>query len=243
MNQSIKECLGILMDSKKRGTAMPYHMKPGLLISLTLFAVAVSLPLARAQDLSAPVCRIAVYEEFSELEDARITVDLAKSDFAAYERIFEMIKGLWQTETIPKMDYLKAKYDRDSAKLKLERADLVLERQAALVEEYRLICGIAASGNGKQDRAGEIRKVYLQYRRADCGSLAKSIEIAATNLEYNREYMKKILDLRKEKFASNTQVVLAELDVEREEKSIADAKRRVAACRDDLAGIERDAGK
>jgi hypothetical protein len=83
-----------------------------------------------------------------------------------------------------------------------------------------------------------MEETYLRYRRADCDSLAKGIDIASTNLEYRREYLKNILNLYKEKFATNTDVVLAELEVELEEKSLADARRRTSICRDEMAGAE-----
>lgn len=194
---------------------------------------------ATAQDYPAPVCEVVIYDELTELEDARITVDLARSSFAAYERIFKMIEGLWEAQTIPRMDYFKAKYDRDAAQLELEQADLILERQSALLEQYRLICDEVISEREMKDRGKAIREAYLKYRRADCGSQAKAIEVAATNLEYNREYLKKIVELRNENFATHTQVVLAELDVELEEKSLADAKRRTAICRAELAEMEK----
>lgn len=196
---------------------------------------------ASAQDVPVPVCNVAIYEELSELADARAAVDLARSDFAAYEKIFDMIKGLWDAKTIPDMDYMKAKYDRDTAKLTLEKNDLILERQGALVEQYRLVCNGTTADSGKQNRAAAIRKTFLHYSRADCDALAKGIEIAANNLEYNRHYLQKIVKLRQDKFANNTQVVLAELDVEREEKSLADAKRRNEICRAELADLERRA--
>jgi hypothetical protein len=79
----------------------------------------------------------------------------------------------------------------------------------------------------------------LQYSRADCNALAKGIEIAINNLEYNRQYLKKIAKLRQEKFANNTQIVMAELDVEREEKSLADTKRRNEICRAELSAFEQ----
>ena len=149
-----------------------------------------------------------------------------------------MIEGLWEAKTIPRMDYIKAKYDRDAAQLELERADLILERQAALLEQYRLICDSAGSEKEIQERERAIRKAYLKYRWADCGSQDKAIKVAMTNLEYNREYLKNILKLRREKFATNTQVILAELDVELEEKSLADAKPRAATCHAELDELE-----
>jgi hypothetical protein len=221
------------------GTKMLNIAKRGLLLLIVLLAIATNVTSASAQNYPAPVCEVVIYEELSELADARIAHDLAKSDFAAYEKIFDMIKGLYDAKTIPDMDYVKSKYDRDSSKLKLEKADLILDRQNALVDQYRLICNGTMSGSGTQDRAIAIRKTYLHYRRADCNALAKGIEIAANNLDYNRQYLQKIAKLRQEKFATNTQVVLAERDVELEEKSLTDANRRTEACRAELADLER----
>ncbi len=215
---------------------MQYLLRTGALLLLI-----VSATLARAQDLSVPVCEVAIYEKLAELEDAKNTADLNKSTFATYEKIFAMVKGLHEAQTIPEMDYLKAKFDRDASKLSLEKADLILERQSSLVDQYRLICSKTGQGKSAQDRANSIRKTYLQYRRADCDSLAKGIEVAATNLEYNRGYLSKIVKLRNEKFANNTQVILAELDVEHEETNLADAKRRTAVCRSELSGLDSGA--
>jgi hypothetical protein len=212
--------------------------KPDLLLLTVLLAIVCAVP-AGAQNVPTSACEITIYEELSELGDARAAVDLARSDFAAYEKIFDMIKGLWDAKTIPDMDYLKAKYDRDAAKLTLEKSDMILERQGALVEQYRLICNGTMAGSGNQDRKAAIRKAFLQYSRADCNALAKGSEIAANNLEYNRQYLQKIVKLRQEKFATNTQIILAELDVEREEKSLADTKRRSETCRAELAAVER----
>jgi len=99
---------------------------------LTVLAVlaAAATPIA-AQSLPGSICELVIHDEMTELEDARIAVDLVKSSFAAYEKIFRMIEKLYGVETIPRMDYLKAKYDRDAAKLELEAADLILERQSS----------------------------------------------------------------------------------------------------------------
>ena len=201
-------------------------------LAFCLLSIMIALP-AASQDLSGPVCEVMIYDENGELEDSRIDVDRDVSNYEAYQKIFKMIEGLWEGKTIPRMDYIKAKYDQDAARLELERSRLVLERQAALVEQYRLICSASVP-----DRNEAIRKAYLRYRRADCDSKAKSIEVAVTNLEYNREYLKSILDLKKEKFATDVQVVMAELDVELEEKSLADARRRTEECRSDLVELE-----
>lgn len=207
-----------------------------LLLSNFFVAVCMITVPAIAQDLPESVCEAAIHEENIELDDYKIAVDLAESNYEAYLKIFKMIEGLHSANTIPRMDYVKAKYDRDAAKLELERSNLILERQGALVEQYRLVCNTAESD--KEGNKSAVQDEYLKYRRADCGSLAKGVEVAATNLEYNREYLQSILDLRKENFATRTQVILAELDVELEEKNLEDTKRRTASCRAELAELE-----
>ncbi len=214
---------------------MPYKIRPVLWASLWgMFFIVTDA--AVAQELSAPVCEVVIYDEKTELEEFTLDVDLARSNFSAYQKIFKMIEGLWEGKAIPRMDYIKAKYDLDAAKLDLEKAALVLERQGALVDQFRLICDDRGTDRDSLERA--IQKAYMRYRRADCDALAKGIEVAATNLEFNREYLEQILKLRRENFATNTQVVLAELDVELEEKRLADARNRAAACQAELDDLE-----
>jgi hypothetical protein len=210
-----------------------------LLILLVLLPSFSKSGAVKAEEFYYPFCDLLIYEELSELEDARIAVDLAKSDFAAYERIFEMIEGLWKAKTIPHMAYIEAKYDRDAARLELEKADLILERQSVLVQQYRLMCDQLDRGSDMKDKETAIHELYLGYRRLDCDALTKSVDIAETNLEFDREYLQSILKLRRQNNATKTQVILAELDVEREEKSLANANRRAAICRTEISALEK----
>jgi len=206
----------------------------GSLLTLAVLVVLCGVDFPAAQVLPPEGCDVAVDEERSELETAELAVSLARSNFAAYERIVELIEGLWQAEAIDRMSYIKARYDRDAARLALEGADLILERQSALLEQLYLICD--RDGKEGAERAGAIREAYLRYRKADCGSLGKAAEVAATNLEFNRELLKSVLDLRENNVATKQDVILAELAVEREEKSLADARRRAEACQRELTG-------
>ena len=42
-------------------------------------------------------------------EDARLEVDLARSAFAAYEKIFALIERLWEDDAIERLVYSKGK--------------------------------------------------------------------------------------------------------------------------------------
>ena len=210
--------------------------KGTLLLSGVFLAVSAIAVSAAGQDIAANICAAEIHEESVKLDDYRHDVDLARSNYESYLKIFKMIESLHEGNTIPRMDYVKARFNRDATKLELEKAGLVVERQAALVEQYRLACGMSEAK--KQETGRAIRKVYLEYHRSDCDSLAKGAEVAATNLEYNREYLKSIKDLRKENQATQTQVILAELDVELEEKNLADEERRAASCRVEQEELE-----
>ncbi len=186
-----------------------------------------------ASDLPPPFCRTALHEETLQLENARLEVDLARSGFEAYGEIFELIEGLREAEAIQRMIWLEAKYDYDSARLALERADLQLERQAALVEQYRLLCSAPKAGAGETavPPTRDLDSAYRRYRRADCDQQAKAIEVATVDLTFSREFLASIRELRSGEVATRQQVILAELDVALGEKRLADARRRTTACR------------
>jgi hypothetical protein len=207
-----------------------------------LASVAVALLAAtiatRAADVVEPICALAIHEESLDLEDAVLDVQLYRSTFAAYTEIYEMIAALEKDDAIDRMTYLRARYDRDAAKLDLERADLQLIRQEALIEQLRLACA-EAQGDPDEGRTRQLRRVYLRYRQADCDQQAKAIEIAKTNLEFNKQWLAGMLDLRQQ-VSTQPDVIRARLDVTLEEQRRDDASRRTAACREALKELQGD---
>ena len=183
-------------------------------------------PLA-AQTVEHALCPMLIHDESIELEDAALAVTLARADFSAHEKIYKLIAGLWDADAVERMVYLKTKYDHDSYKLALERADLAVEEQQALVDQYELVCA------GKQRR--EVERARLRYRTAHCAEQAKAIEVAEVDLEYNRQLLDSVLNLFAGEVATKTDVILAELKVELEQQRLADAKRRTDLCRRELA--------
>ena len=203
------------------------------------FAIASLFLLARpsllvAQEILYPLCNVALHEERLELADFELDADVARSNVAAFGEIFRLIEGLWKADAIDRMSYLRAKYDYDAATLTLEQNDLILARQQALVEQYRLVCDDRAA----EEKRREIERANHRYRRADCDQLAKSVEVAQVNLTFNREILASVLDLRKGQVATREDVILAELDVAREETRLTDAKRRTESGRRDLAELK-----
>lgn len=194
-------------------------------LGLAYFALGFSAP--SAAELPAPVCNLVLHEEANELADLELQVELERSGFAAFGRICDLIDKLWEGEAIDRMTWLRARYDRDAARLALERSAIRLERQRALIEQYELVCGAGEAAN----RDTEIERAHRRYLRADCDQQAKAVEVARTNLEFRREWLASVRDLRAGDVATAQDVILAELDVEREEHSLADATARTAHCR------------
>jgi len=177
-------------------------------------------------------------EERIEREDLELDVDLARSAFEAYEQIFVMIDGLWKADAIERMAYLRGKYDYESARLSLEQAELVVARQKALERQVALICGKESGGAEAAQRARAIEAAGQAYLVAQCDALTHAAEAARVNLEFNRIFLQSVLDLREGQVATRQDVILAELDVAREEKRLADARRRAEACRRELGPVD-----
>jgi hypothetical protein len=206
---------------------MPHARLAGTVAAAALLACG---PFSFAQPTS-PVCLLALEDERVELEDARLEVELERSKFAAYLKVFEMIDRLWEENAVERMVYVKSKYDRDSAELAFEQADLILARQSALIDAYTLACDAGDSRPNSEERSRKIEEAHRRYLKANCDAQSKAIEVAEVNLAFNREWLASIRDLREGAVATRTMVILAELDVEREEKHLADAKRRVEVCK------------
>jgi len=203
---------------------------------VAVIAAVVAPETTDARDAATSICPLVAHEEAVELQDAQLEVVLARSSFAAFEEIYGLIAGLYKADAIDRMRYRRAKYDRDAAELSLERADLILARQEALIGQLTVLCG-QSDGDADEVRRREIRELYLLYRRADCDQQAKAVEVAETNLIFNRQWLESIIDLR-DQVSTRQDLIMAELDVELEERRRDDAIRRTETCRNELARLE-----
>jgi hypothetical protein len=114
---------------------MPYLARWWLAAMLTgtSFAVGPSL----AENLQAPVCRVVLLEEQTDLEDLTLDLDLLRSEAAAMEQIFKLVDSLWKEEAIERIIFLEAKHDHDVARLAVEEGRLRVSSQKAVVEPDR----------------------------------------------------------------------------------------------------------
>lgn len=220
----------------------PLHAPVRILVGIVMLSLG-GLATSQAKDTEvfAPICPLAIHDASLDLEEAILDTQLFRSAFSAYEEIYEMAAALVKDDAIDAMTHLKIRYDRDAAKLDLERADLQLIRQQALVEQLRLACDGESDGSDKE-RTRELRLAYLRYRQADCDQQAKAIEVAETNLEFNQKWLASMLDLRRQ-VSTRPDVIRAQLDVKMEEQRRDDALRRTAACRAELEELERVAAE
>lgn len=218
---------------------MSYLGTSGSVLFCWLTILLVSHDLPQAQAIPRAFCELMLHEERLELKQWELELDLARSEFAAFEKIFKLIDELWKAKAIERMAYLESKHDRDAAKLALERADLIVERQEALIEQYRLVCETLVSGDAVEAHSRDVQQAHLRYHKAHCDSLSKAVEVAEVNLDFDRLLMTSIIDLRAAQVAARQDVILAERDVEMQEKRLEDAKRRVEVCRHDLVKESR----
>ena len=187
-----------------------------------------------AEDPSHPLCRLLLQEERSERDDLELDVELAGTELVAAEEIFGLLDRLWKEDAVERILYLAGKHDRDAAKLEREHRTLLLERQDALIEQYRLLCDLP-SGEIAEEKRSAVDRTYLRYLSLDCDRLAKEVAIAQIDLAYRQEVLESVRDLRKNDVATRQDVVLAERNVELARKRNEQGGRRVEACRRELA--------
>jgi hypothetical protein len=192
-------------------------------IAIAMLLMLASTPFALPDDTA--VCVAMLDDERVQLADHELKVELAKLRLAAFEKICDLVDGLWEEQAIERMIWLEARHDRDASRLELERARLILERQQGLVERLRSVCG----GEGEK-AVPEARRRYLQ---ADCEQQAKAVEVARVDLEFAKEWLTSVRALREGSIGTATaqDVILAELDVELEQARLEDATARTKACR------------
>ncbi|ANM31095.1 hypothetical protein ABI59_18220 [Acidobacteria bacterium Mor1] len=179
---------------------------------------------------STATCDVLIADERVQLADHALEVRLAEARLSAFEDIYALIDGLWQREAIERMVWLEAKYERDAARVALERAGLVLERQEFLVERLAATCR-GAKGSAEARRG---------YRALQCAQLERAIAEAGIDLEFQREWLASVQRLREGSAATATaqDVIRARLEVSLCEIRLEDARKRQASCKESSVSRE-----
>ena len=146
------------------------------------------------------------------------------------EEILVLLDGLWKNDAVERLIYLEGKHHRDVAKVSLKRARRRLERQQAVVEQYRLVCSAPLSEERAPETRRALEQAYQRYLEVDCEVRALDLAIVEVNLGHHQENLKSALDLREDEIVSREQVILAKRDVELMLKQLEQARQRAARC-------------
>ncbi len=180
-----------------------------------------------AHDGLDPLCPFLLQERQIELDNLELAVQLDQTRLGVAEEVFVLLDGLWNNDAVERLAYLAGKHHRDTARVSLERARRRVERQQAVVEQYRLVCSTPVEE--------QLSSAYRRYRETDCEVRALDIKVIEINLEHHRENLASILDLLENEVASRHQVILEERDVELMQKQLEQARQRAARCRQEIA--------
>ena len=183
-----------------------------------------------AHDGLVALCPFILDERQTELDDLELAVQLDQTRLELAEEIFVLLDGLWENDAVERLTYLEGKHHRDVAKISLKRARRRLERQQAVVEQYRLVCSAPFAEERAPEKRRAIEQAYQRYLDSDCEVRALDVAVIEANLRHHQENLKSALDLRKDEIVSREQVILAERDVELMRKELEQARHRAARC-------------
>ena len=158
-------------------------------IAFFLGALALGTSPLLADETFLPGCRAVLHEEGVRREDRALDVGLAQTRFVAAEEIYGLVARLWEQENIERIIHLRAKRDRDAARLAVERAERLLARQTTYVEQLRLQCDLLSDDGTAGDRQEAAEAAHLRYREADCDAHSAARGMAEVELAFSRELL------------------------------------------------------
>jgi len=194
---------------------------------LTLACIVLACPMLFADDVHDVFCTFLTHQEQIDLDELNLDLDLARSEKQAAAEIFELVDGLWKNDAIERMVYLASKNDRDRTALNVDRLGQFILRQQAILDQYRTLCAVL---NGAE-KSAELKQANTRYLEADCAAREVEIKIGEVDVEYTRERVASVHDLRSNKVATRQDVIVAERNEKMSLQRLEDARARVAACR------------
>ncbi len=198
-----------------------------LAVTTSILCVLAAVSAATADEIDHSVCTLVLHQEYDDLKEFELAVDIAESHLAAAESIFEVTDALWKEELTERFRYLTDKHRKDVAAIDVKRWELMLKRQQAFVEQLTMLC----SSPDKQDNA-RLEAAHRRYLQADCHRIGKDLAIAEIDLIYFSEFLANVRDLRENDVATHEQVALAEAEVEKTRRRVEHHASRVQACID-----------
>ena len=220
--------LGVGFEATVRGSKLSLRFVATVLCALG-GVLSGQLP-AQAHDELAALCPFLLHERQTELDDLELAIRLDETRLELAEEIFVLLDGLWQNDAVERLIYLERKHHRDVAKVSLERSRRRLERQQAIVEQYRLVCSAFFAEERAPGKRHALEQPYQRYLDADCEVRALDVAVVDVNLGHHQENLKSALELRASNIASRQNVILAEREVELMLEQLEQARQRAARC-------------
>ena len=190
-------------------------------------------------DMDRLLCRSLLLEEERALSDLQLEVDLARSRESAAGKIFDLLERLRRNGHVERMSYLAGKHDRDIAALAVRRWEVKVQRQDALLQQYRAVCGAVDGGSslsGERRAEGEV--AARRYISLDCDIRILDVSIHEVDLAYQKELKDSVQELRRGEVATAQDVIVAERNLEMAGQRLEQARRRNATCQAELQAGE-----
>ena len=235
MHAGPKRYMETLTDSRGGRRLERREKKMRLLPTIAMFGlVVVAQGPSSAEPILRADCRVVLEEERQDRDAVALEVDLARSELVAAEEVFGLLESLWENDAVERLLYLTGKHQRDRLAINVERLEQMLIQQESLIEQYRWICDAPESGGPSDEGRRSIDRAWRRYRRAQCEIRVRDLALAEVDLTYHLEVLASFRDLREHDVATRQDIVYSERDVEMSRKQLAQAKRLVEACRQEL---------
>jgi hypothetical protein len=190
--------------------------------------------LVAGADSAGALCRLVLHEEVVDRDDLALDRDVAETTLAATEEVYGLLERLWQEEAVARLLYQRALHDRDVARLERDRLELLLEREAARIDQFTVLCAAVFANSVAEENRDSLDEAYHRYRVADCRARALESEIARVDLAYDREVLASYRDLRENDVATRQDIIFSESAVEISRRRMEQTARRARECGEEL---------
>jgi membrane protease YdiL (CAAX protease family) len=193
---------------------------PASWLAAILLIFPVTFGVVVADRTSERLCRLVLAEEQIERDDLALERVHSRTQLVAARDIFRLLDELWKKGAVEELAYLRGKHDHDVARLDEDRLSLLLDRQDAIMRQYRGLCEALSSGETGTDERRAIDEAYEKYRETECASRLKEAEIAEADLHYGIAVLESFKELERNDLTTSQDIILAERDVDIFRKSL-----------------------
>ncbi len=184
---------------------------------------------AAAQEGFEGLCTMLLDQARVELEDLELAVQVHREEALLAEEVSEMADRLWQDGVLALVAPLGAQYRRDSARVVLELAERMVDRQRAVLDQHELACWDSATREVPAE-LGTIDQARQRYLDADCAVRELEVALGGMDLEYQDEAMSRSRSLIQNDIVPRQQILFTERDVNVARYRLQVARQRAARC-------------